>query len=126
MPKIGPLVLPVADKTFAITGNADGTATWITPSDTFDGGEKVAVTRRTVSNGQETRKSVIRLSVPLFTDCELTCDPIARGNILLSLDVIFPNKSSVAERTAALEEFSELLSLADVKSAIVNNELFYS
>lgn len=124
MPQLTPIVL--TSETFNVTGNADGTTSWATSESTFNSGHLLSITRRTVTSNQTTRKSALRLTRALESECETSCVPIKRGALLASLDFVSSVESTPAERLAFITELQEILQDTKVAQALANNEAFWS
>lgn len=123
MPKYVPL--EANSKTYSVTGIVGNTAGWQNGQDRFDSGSSFTVTRRNPASGQTTRKSSVRLSVPLIDVCENTCSTTSRGSILTVIDFTTGLESSQSEREAAYDDILALLGTESVKQAIVNNEPYW-
>lgn len=125
MPKYQPLAIASPSKTYAVTGITGASAGWQDGNDSFENVEAFSVTRRPVTNGQQTRKSTVRLTKPLVDVCPTTCVKTSRGSILGTLDFTSSVQSKLAEREDAYDSLVALLNDTDVRNAVVNNEAFW-
>lgn len=123
MPKYVPIT--ANEKTYSVTGITGGVAGWQHGQDRFDSGEVFTVLRREPKASQTTRKSTVRLNMPLVDVCETTCTSNSRGTVLAVLDFTSAVSSTSVEREATYDDFVALLLDPSVREAIVNNESFY-
>lgn len=128
MPKLIDLNVTIGEDTYVYvpSSNENGVAGFSLQNDVLMGNGYFNVGIRKVLPTQKSRKATITYGDPLVTECESTCAITDRGVIHFRLENMVAPTATAAERVLAYDRFVSLLQQPDVRSAVINNEPFFS